>query len=257
MSVQPASPQPVSATVHALPRRAPPLAFPLRHLVLIKTVVWLLALLPVARLAIGAFSFALVDLPGGAALIALGRDLGANPLETITRSTGFSALVLLTLTLLVTPARQWLGQPWLIKLRRMLGLFAFFYAALHAMTWVWFDHFFDVREMAKDVFKRPFILVGFSAFVLLLPLALTSFNAAVRWLGGKRWLWLHRLVYVVAGLAVLHFWWMKAGKNDLAQPALFAAAMLLLAGARFAWTRRRARPPQAAPLDWLQVRRRD
>ncbi|WP_085318398.1 protein-methionine-sulfoxide reductase heme-binding subunit MsrQ [Derxia lacustris] len=241
-------------SVHPFPPRPAGAGFALRHLTLIKTAVWLLALLPAARLVIGLFGYALAELPGGALLLAVGRDLGANPLETLTRSTGFSALVLLALTLAVTPLRQWLGQPWLIRLRRPLGLFVFFYAVLHALCWVWFDHFFDPRAMARDVFKRPFITLGFAAFVLLVPLALTSFNAAVRWLGGKRWQWLHRLVYVAAALAVTHFWWMKAGKHDLAQPVVFVLVMLALAAARIVWKRRRPVRP-TAPADWIQVRR--
>src|SRR5205085_6434638 len=141
-----------------------------------------------------------------------------NPIEYITRGTGDWTLYCLCITLAVTPLRRLSGLNWLLKLRRMLGLFAFFYASLHFTTFLWFDHFFDVQEMWKDVLKRPFITVGFTAFLLLVPLAATSTNAMVRKLGGKRWQALHRPVYLVAVLGFLHFWWMKAGKLDFAQP---------------------------------------
>ena len=158
-------------------------------------------------------------------------QLGANPIEFITRNTGDWTLYFLCITLAVTPLRRLSKWNWLIKLRRMLGLFAFFYATLHFTTFLWFDHFFDVQEMLKDVIKRPFITVGFIAFVLLIPLAVTSTNGMVKWLGGKRWQWLHRVIYVIAPLGILHFWWMKAGKHDFAEPILFGlivAALLLL-----------------------------
>ncbi|MGN6702074.1 MAG: sulfite oxidase heme-binding subunit YedZ, partial [Burkholderiaceae bacterium] len=169
-----------------------------KRLAVLKTVLFLLALLPFARLVLFAFT----------------DRLGANPIEFITRNTGDWTLYFLCITLAVTPLRRLSGWHWLIKLRRMAGLFAFFYAALHFTTFLWFDHFFDVGEMLKDVVKRPFITVGFAAFVLLIPLAATSTNAMVRRLGGKRWQALHRLVYVIAPLGVLHYWWMKAAKNN-------------------------------------------
>jgi len=181
----------------------------------IKRGVFLLALLPFLRLLL----FTLTD------------RLGANPIEFITRNSGDWTLYFLCLTLAVTPLRKWLQWPWLIRLRRMLGLFAFFYACLHFMTFVWFDHFFDLSEMFRDVVKRPFITVGFITFVLLIPLAATSSNRMVRLLGGKRWQWLHRLIYLIAPLAIVHFWWMKAGKHDFAQPTLLGlivAALLLV-----------------------------
>ena len=161
--------------------------------------------------------------------------LGANPVEFITRNTGDWTLYFLCITLAVTPLRRLTGWNWLVRLRRMAGLFAFFYASLHFMTFLWFDHFFDVAEMLKDVVKRPFITVGFSAFVLLIPLAATSTNAMIKRLGGRRWQMLHRLIYLIAPLGILHFWWMKAGKNDFAQPivvGLIVAALLL---ARLYW----------------------
>ncbi|MFN0317893.1 MAG: sulfite oxidase heme-binding subunit YedZ [Burkholderiales bacterium] len=184
----------------------------------IKAVLFLAALVPVARLG----------------WLAWHGGLGANPIEHITRSTGWWTLSFLMITLCVTPLRRWTGWNWLIKLRRTLGLYAFFYALLHFTTYFWLDQFFDWMAIAKDVVKRPFITVGFSAFVLLLPLAITSTNAMVRRLGGRRWQMLHRLVYVIATLGVVHFWWLV--KKDIREPLVFAAilASLLLARAWFA-----------------------
>jgi sulfoxide reductase heme-binding subunit YedZ len=189
----------------------------------IKLGVFVLALLPLARMVWLTASGQLVE-----------------PLEFITRATGDWVLYFLCFTLAVTPLRKLSGWNWLIKLRRMLGLFAFFYALLHFMTFLWFDHFFDVQEMLKDVLKRPFITVGFIAFVLLIPLAATSTNGMIRRLGGKRWQWLHRLIYLIAPLGILHFWWMKAGKNDFAEPIVFGLIVALLLGARLAWKPRTA-----------------
>ncbi|HEU4622943.1 MAG TPA: protein-methionine-sulfoxide reductase heme-binding subunit MsrQ [Burkholderiaceae bacterium] len=190
-----------------------------RAIAIVKTLVWLAALIPFARLAMGVAHEA----------------LGPNPIETLQRTTGWYALVLLCVALGVTPARRLLGWPWLARLRRLLGLFAFFYAVLHFVTWVWFDHFFDVAELTADVIKRPFITVGFLAFVLLIPLAATSTHRATKWLGAKRWQALHRSVYAIAPLAVLHYWWHKAGKNDLAYPALFAVIVAVLLALRVWW----------------------
>jgi sulfoxide reductase heme-binding subunit YedZ len=162
--------------------------------------------------------------------------LGANPIEFVTRSTGWWTLALLAVTLSITPLRRLLGQPWLLRLRRMLGLFAFFYAALHFTTYVWLDQFFDVTEIVRDVIKRPFITVGFTAFVLLLPLAATSTSGMVRRLGARRWQMLHRAVYVIAVLGVLHFWWLV--KKDVTEPSLFALAIGALLGLRLWWRRR-------------------
>jgi len=183
-----------------------------RQVDILKGVLFVLALLPFARL----IAFGFLD------------RLGANPIEFITRNTGDWTLYFLCITLAVTPLRRLTGWNWLIRLRRMLGLFSFFYVVLHFMTFFWFDHFFDVEEMWRDVIKRPFITVGFIAFVLLIPLAATSTNAMVRRLGAKRWLWLHRLMYLILPLGILHFWWMKAGKNLLAQPILFATIVTIL-----------------------------
>ena len=157
--------------------------------------------------------------------------LGANPIETLTRSSGDWALYFLALTLAITPLRRLSGQYWLQALRRMLGLFAFFYACLHFTTFIWFDHFFDLGEIGRDVWKRPFITVGFTALLLLIPLAVTSTNAMQRRLG-RRWSQLHRLVYGVALLALLHFWWMRAGKQNFAEPILVSAIIMILLAAR-------------------------
>ena len=156
--------------------------------------------------------------------------LGANPIEFVTRSLGTWALTFLLITLAVTPLRKLSGWHWLIKLRRMLGLFAFFYACLHFLTYVWLDQFFDLHTIYKDVLKRPFITVGFASFLLLIPLALTSTNAMVRRLGGKRWQRLHRLAYLIAIGGVVHYWWLV--KKDITQPAIYAAILAVLLGYR-------------------------
>lgn len=159
--------------------------------------------------------------------------LGANPIESLTRSSGDWTLYFLTFTLAITPLRRLSGQHWLQALRRMLGLFAFFYACLHFTTFIWFDHFFDLAEIGRDVWKRPFITVGFAALLLLIPLAVTSTNAMQRRLG-RRWSQLHRLVYGVALLALLHFWWMRAGKQNFAEPILMGVIIMMLLAARVA-----------------------
>ena len=177
-----------------------------------KPVLWLLCLLPFAWLVWGAANDA----------------LGANPAEYLIRATGDWTLRLLCLTLAVTPLRVMFGLPELARLRRLLGLFTYFYVVLHALCYSWLDMGFEWGEVAADIAKRPFILVGFSAFVLLTQLALTSFNRAIRWLGAKRWQWLHRLVYVVAVLAVLHFFWMRAGKSNFAEVFVYASVLFVL-----------------------------
>ncbi len=177
-----------------------------------KPVLWLLSLLPFVWLVWGAANDA----------------LGANPAEYLIRATGDWTLRLLCVTLAVTPLRVMLGLPELAKLRRMLGLFTYFYVVLHLLCYSWLDMVFEWGDIAADIAKRPFILVGFSAFVLLTPLALTSFNRAIRWLGAKRWQWLHRLVYLVAVLAVLHFFWMRAGKSNFAEVFVYASVILVL-----------------------------
>jgi sulfoxide reductase heme-binding subunit YedZ len=202
----------------------------------LKAVVFVLGLIPVAKMAWLTITQQLVE-----------------PIEHITRGTGDWVLYFLCITLAVTPLRRLGGWNWLLKLRREFGLFAFFYACLHFMTFLWFDHFFDVAEMWKDVLKRPFITVGFSAFVLLIPLAVTSTNGMIRRLGGKRWQWLHRLIYLIAPLGILHFWWMKAGKNDFQEPIMFGAIVALLLGLRLYW--RLVKPAPRAPLPAADARR--
>ncbi|MEO8121548.1 MAG: protein-methionine-sulfoxide reductase heme-binding subunit MsrQ [Rhodoferax sp.] len=165
---------------------------------------------------------------------AVTNQLGANPAEALSRSTGDWTLRFLCMVLAVTPLRSITGTPALARFRRMLGLFVYFYAVIHLLCYSWFDMGFDVADIAKDIVKRPFILVGFSAFVLLTPLALTSFNRAIKALGAKRWQWLHRLVYAVAGLAILHFFWMRAGKNNFAEVFVYAAILGTLLGWRVA-----------------------
>ena len=156
-------------------------------------------------------------------------SLGTNPVETITHGTGDWTLRFLLITLTITPLRRLTGNSWLLKLRRMFGLFAFFYASLHFMTYIWFDQYFDWAEIARDIPKRPFITVGFAAFVLLLPLAFTSTNAMMRRLK-KNWQRLHKLVYVIALLGVLHFLWLV--KADVLEPAIYGAVLIVLLGYR-------------------------
>jgi sulfoxide reductase heme-binding subunit YedZ len=164
--------------------------------------------------------------------LAYNNQLGANPIELITRSLGTWTLVFLMITLSITPLRKLSGWTWLIKLRRMIGLYAFFYALLHFITYIWLDQFFDLHEIYKDVIKRPFITIGFAAFVLLIPLAITSTNSMMKRLGGKRWLLLHRLVYLIAIFGVLHYWWLV--KKDITQPLIYAAVLTTLLGYRLA-----------------------
>jgi sulfoxide reductase heme-binding subunit YedZ len=198
-----------------------------RQIAALKTALFLLCLLPVARLVVGAVQ----------------DELGANPIEFITRSLGTWTLNFLLITLAVTPLRHLTGLHWLLRLRRMLGLFVFFYASLHLATYLWLDQFFDVMAIAKDVVKRPFITAGFTAFVLLVPLAATSNNAMVRRLGGKRWARLHRAVYAIAIIGVIHYWWLV--KKDITQPLLYAVLLGLLLGFR-AWRLARERQRQLA-----------
>ncbi|SNX29149.1 sulfoxide reductase heme-binding subunit YedZ [Polynucleobacter meluiroseus] len=180
-----------------------------------KILVFLLALLPLDRLV----------------WLGLNDELGANPIEFITRSTGTWALVLLCITLAMTPLRLITGLPFWIKSRRMLGLFTFFYALLHFLIWLWLDQDFDWAAMWHDVLKRPFITMGFASFVMLIPLAITSTRWAQRKLG-RRWMHLHRLIYVIACTAILHYWWHKAGKNDLGTVTIYAAVIILLLACR-------------------------
>jgi sulfoxide reductase heme-binding subunit YedZ len=196
---------------------------------LAKVVVFLLSLVPAGWLTWGAFH----------------DKLGANPIEYITRDTGDWTLRFLLITLAVTPLRKLLHQPGLIRFRRMLGLFAFFYGCLHLMTYVWLDKFFEFGEMIADVMKRPFITAGAAAFVTMLPLAFTSTSGWIRRLGGKRWQALHRLIYLSAAAGVIHYYWLV--KSDIRLPALYGAILALLLvyriGARLA---RPATRPAAA-----------
>ena len=166
--------------------------------------------------------------------------LGANPAEALVRSTGDWTLRALCLVLAITPVRTVLGVAALARMRRMAGLFVYFYAVLHLLAYSWFDMAFDVADIAKDIAKRPFILVGFAAFMLLTPLALTSFNRAIKAMGGQRWQMLHRLVYGIAGLAILHFFWMRAGKNNFAEVAVYALVLSVLLGWRLVRRLRKA-----------------
>ena len=180
-------------------------------------------------------AFAVALLPFVWLLSAAALDwLGANPAEALERSTGDWTLRMLCVVLAITPLRTVAGLSSLARFRRMAGLFVFFYAVLHLLAYSWFDMGFDVADIAKDIVKRPFILVGFTAVVLLTPLALTSFNRAIKALGGKRWQMLHRLVYAIAVLAVVHFFWMRAGKNNFAEVAVYAVILGSLLGWRVA-----------------------
>jgi methionine sulfoxide reductase heme-binding subunit len=181
-----------------------------------KPVLFVLALLPFAWLVNGVVQ----------------HTLGANPAEALIRSLGDWTLRFLCLTLAVTPLREWTGWAALARFRRMLGLFTFFYAALHFCSYAVFDMGLDVADIVRDVAKRPFILVGTLALLLMSPLAATSFNRAVRALGAARWRQLHRLVYAIALLAILHFFWMRAGKNNFAEVYLYAAILGVLLGWR-------------------------
>ena len=175
---------------------------------------------------------------------ALNAGLGANPIQVITWSTGTWTLVFLVVTLSITPVRKLTGQYWLIQFRRMFGLFAFFYACLHFTTYIWLDQFFDWHSITKDIAKRPFITVGFTAFVLLIPLALTSTQASIRRLG-KRWLMIHRLIYVTAILAIIHYIWLV--KKDIRKPVIYASILGVLFAYRlmvWAWARFTS-PPSA------------
>ena len=156
--------------------------------------------------------------------------VGANPLEFVTRTTGMLTLVFLLITLAVTPARKLSGLNWLVKFRRMLGLFAFFYGFLHLMTYVWFDRFFNLKSAARDILARPFIAVGLTAFLLMIPLAITSTNKWVKRLGGKRWSRLHKVVYLSGIGGALHYWMLV--KSDTRLPLTFAFVLALLLGFR-------------------------
>ena len=177
-----------------------------------KPFLWLLLALPAAWLIYAAFS----DL------------LGANPAEALIRQTGDWTLRGLCVVLAITPLREITGTPALLRFRRTLGVSTFVYACLHMLCYAWFDQGFAFDDIWRDILKRPFIWLGFGALLAMLPLALTSFNAAIRWMGVKRWQTLHRLVYATAVLAVLHFFWMRAGKNDFTEVLVYAAVLGIL-----------------------------
>lgn len=158
------------------------------------------------------------------------KQVGANPLEFVTRTTGMLTLVFLMITLALTPVRKITGLNWIVKFRRMVGLYAFFYGTLHLVTYIWFDRFFNLRSIVGDVAQRPFIAVGMTAFFLMLPLAITSTNKMVKRLGGKRWAMLHRLVYVAGAGGVIHYWMLV--KSDKRLPLTFGFILLLLLGHR-------------------------
>jgi sulfoxide reductase heme-binding subunit YedZ len=204
-----------------LPARLSP-----KQALILKVVLFILSLGPFVRLVVGAFT----------------NNLGTNPVELLTRSTGTWTLVFLCITLGITPVRKLTGWNWLSQYRRMFGLFAFFYVCLHFTTYIWFDQYFDVQSIIKDVIKRPFITVGFLAFVLLIPLAVTSNNYLTRKLGAKRWQALHRLVYPICILGVVHYWWLV--KRDLTQPIIYAVIVAAFLIARLIWRNRR---PKARP----------
>jgi sulfoxide reductase heme-binding subunit YedZ len=176
----------------------------------LKPVVFLACLVPLARLAWRGFH----------------ANLGANPIERITHTTGDWTLIFLLVTLLITPLRRLTHQYWLINLRRMLGLFAFFYGTLHLLTYVWLDKFFDVHEMIADIAKRRFITAGLTAFVLMIPLAATSTKWSIRKLGGKKWQTLHRLIYFSAAAGVIHYLWLV--KADKKKPLEYALVLGIL-----------------------------
>jgi len=194
-----------------------------------KPVIFLLCLLPFAWLAYGA----VLD------------QLGPNPQEFVIRATGDWTLRFICIVLAVTPLRVITKANALARFRRMLGLFAYFYVVLHLLCYSGFDMGFEWADIAKDIAKRPFILVGFSAFVLLTPLAATSFNRAIKALGAKRWQMLHKLVYVISGLGLLHFFWMRAGKNNFAEVFVYAAIIAVLLGWRV-WNYASKRKPKAS-----------
>jgi sulfoxide reductase heme-binding subunit YedZ len=200
-----------------------------------KIAIFLATLIPLARLVWKAFH----------------DGLGANPIEFITHSTGDWTLILVLTTLSITPLRRITRQYWLIGVRRMVGLFAFFYGTLHFLTYIWLDKFFDIHAMSKDIVKRPFITVGFSAFILMIPLALTSTAWSIRRLGGKNWQRLHRLIYLTGILAVVHYTWLV--KADRRKPLEYGVVLgILLAYRVGVWvsekaSERRQQPPSPAP----------
>jgi methionine sulfoxide reductase heme-binding subunit len=194
-----------------------------------KAILFVACLLPFAWLVYGIFT----------------NQLGANPTEYITRFTGDWTLRYICIVLAVTPLRVMSKTPQLARFRRMLGLFVYFYVVLHLLAYSWFDMSFILADIIADIPKRPFILVGFAAFLLLTPLALTSFNRAIKTLGAKRWQMLHKLVYIIAGLGVLHFFWMREGKNNYTEVIVYAVILGALLGWRVWHKFRTTRSPAA------------
>ena len=192
----------------------------------IKAILFTLALGPLVRLVAGV----------------LLRELGTNPVEVVIRSLGTWTLVFLCITLAVTPLRNLTGWHWLLRLRRMFGLFAFFYGVLHLVSYIWMDQDFDVMAILEDIYKRPFITIGFTCLLLMIPLAATSTDAMVKRLGAHKWLALHRFVYVIAIGGVVHFWWQV--KRDVTEPAIYAGVVAMLLGYRLLL---RVRPGPAEP----------
>ncbi len=193
----------------------------------VKMVIWLLALMPLLRLI----------------WLEANDDLGANPVEFVERSTGTWTLVILLVTLSMTPIRLLTGQLWQVQLRRLLGLFMFFYACLHITTYVWLDYSFVWEDIVKDIIKHPYVIVGFSAFVLTIPLAATSNNAMMRRLKSN-WKILHKAVYLIAILGVLHFWWLV--KKDVTEPLYYAFTLAVLLGIRL-YYKQKSKPRVAKP----------
>jgi sulfoxide reductase heme-binding subunit YedZ len=202
-----------------------------RQLGAMKAALFALCLLPLLRLVWGAWN----------------DELGANPIEFVTRSLGSWTLNFLLITLTVTPLRKATGWVWLTRLRRMLGLFVFFYVVLHLSSYLWLDQFFEWTAIGKDILKRPFITVGMAAFMLLVPLAATSNNATIRHLGGHRWQALHRSIYLIGILAVTHYWWLV--KKDVVLPGIYAAILGLLLGMRIFWRYQQALKKRAGEVE--------
>jgi methionine sulfoxide reductase heme-binding subunit len=202
-----------------------------RNIILLKVVVWVLCLGPMLTLLAKGFHL-------------ISQDLGADPISVVTLTTGHWTLRFLLITLSVTPARRITGWNWLIRFRRLVGLFAFFYGCLHLLTYLWFDKFFHLSEIIPDIGKRPFITIGFLAWTLMLPLALTSTTASIRRLG-KRWQTLHRLIYFSATAGVIHFWWLV--KKDISRPEKYAVVLAILLLFRiFLWILPSLRRPRPA-----------
>ncbi len=202
-----------------------------------KPLVFALAMLPFAWLLYGALT----------------QNLGPNPAEALIRSTGDWTLRALCLVLAITPLRVMTATPALARFRRMLGLFVFFYAVLHLLCYSWLDMEFVLADIVRDIIKRPFILVGFASVVLLSALAVTSFNRAIKVMGARRWQQLHRLVYAIACLALLHFFWMRSGKNDYAEVGVYAAIVASLLGWRVLQALRRRRAAVQSPQSSARV----